>query len=291
MDKGQNKLTILKVFYIRRVFRIFPIYYHLIFLLFIINYEQTRTLIWWLTTYTINIYQSISNNDINHLNHLWSLSVEEQFYIFWPFLILFSGKKHRLVILISTIAVSILIKAYLFFYVDKWMATSFFTFSCMYALGLGALIAHISLYRSKTVTLLQKNMWLYIGATAYTLILLFRCNHHFPWFKEIFDEFIFASLSALVILKASTNGFKNLSKNVLEHKVVVYLGKISYGLYLYHLFVPSLYTFLNKYIGVEIAFKPLLFFVYFLITFFLSYLSWQLLEMPLNKYKSKFTYQ
>ena len=286
-DKGNSILKIIKVFYLRRFLRIFPIYYLLLFILFIINYEMTRELIWWLATYTTNIYQSITNLDIKHLNHLWSLGVEEQFYIFWPFVILLTKPSFRFLIICFTIVFSLIIKAYLFLYVGKWMATAYFTLSCMYALGLGALLSYIILYKKELLDWLSSPKWIYIGLFIYLILILLRINSNFPWFKEIFDEFIFAFISMLIILRASNNNFSFLFKKILENRFVVYLGKISYGLYLYHLLVPSLYSFLALKLNFEIEYKPLLFPIYFIITFMLSHLSWIYIEKPINKLKNK----
>ncbi len=291
-NKGQliAKGKILKVFYLRRFLRIFPIYYLLLFILFILNYEQTRPLIAWLATYTTNIYQSIENVEIGHLNHLWSLAVEEQFYIFWPFIILFVKPKFTTFSIIATIVFSILVKAYLFFYIGKWMATAYFTLSCMYALGLGALLAKIQLDHKIMSKFLRQKKWFYFALVIYGLIILFGINSKLPWFKEIFDEFIFAIIAMMGIHIASNNGFTNIGKWMLELPFVIHLGQISYGLYLYHLLVPSLFLFLSNQLGITVDFKPILFIIYFVITFLLAQLSWVLIEKPLLKMKKKIPY-
>lgn len=290
-DRIDDKLKILKIFYIRRSLRIFPIYYILLFVLFILDFEQTRELIWWLTTYTTNIYQSYTNLNIQHLNHLWSLAVEEQFYLFWPFVILFTNSKNYLKVIILTILFSLLIKAYLFYFVGNWMATAYFTLSCMFALGLGALLAYLKLYKKDFIAIISKPFWLYISLFIYLLLVVFRMNSALPWFKEIFDEFLFAIVSTLAILRASENGFSSIGGILLEHRLVTYLGKISYGLYLYHLFVPSFYIYIAKYFDLSITNKPTLFFIYLFITILISHLSWILIEMPINKFKEKFVFK
>ena len=229
INANVTKKHLLKNFYIRRCLRIFPIYYLLLFFLFIINYENTRELFPWLISYTSNIYQSIHNVYVGDFNHFWSLCVEEQFYLFWPFLILFIKSKKVLIAIISTIVGAILFKTYFYLFVGKWMATAYFTLNCMYALGIGALLSYLVLYKQLILLKeLQKPYWLYIGFCAYIVVFALHSQYKFKWYNEVVDEVAFALLSALIILRASTNGFKWGIKYILENKFVAYSGKISY---------------------------------------------------------------
>jgi len=86
-----NKKAILN-FYFRRMLRIFPIYYITIFYLYIINFQNTREVFGWLVSYSVNLYMCFDKPYIGSFNHLWSLGVEEQFYLLWPLLIFFVKK-------------------------------------------------------------------------------------------------------------------------------------------------------------------------------------------------------
>lgn len=290
-DKNQlKKAYLVKSFYIRRFFRIFPIYYLLIFLLFIFNYKNTQEIFPWLVTYTSNIYQSIHNVYVGDFNHFWSLAVEEQFYIFWPFLVLFIKPKRTFLAIILTIVLSLVTRVILYFMVDGWMATSYFTLSCMHALGLGALIAYVKLYKPKIEGSLAKRIWLYVAAGLYVVSLSFQNILDLRWYKEILDDFLFAILALFIILRASNNGFTGLAKVVLENKFIVYSGKISYGLYVFHLFIPALMYVILPRIGVSISNKYIFFIASYMLTFCVASLSWKLIEAPINKLKNKVPY-
>jgi len=98
-------------FYARRVLRIFPLYYGVLLVLFLLT--PVLRLQWhgmgWLM---LGYFQNVRPNEIGTfspgagvaLNHFWSLAVEEQFYLFWPAMVFFIRDRRRL--LITTIAIS-----------------------------------------------------------------------------------------------------------------------------------------------------------------------------------------
>lgn len=285
-----NKFHLVKNFYIRRFFRIFPIYYLLIFGLFIFNYKNTHEIFPWLITYTSNIYQSINNVYVEDFNHFWSLAVEEQFYLFWPFVILFIKPRKTFITIILTIIIALIIRTYLYLYVGKWMATSYFTLSCMHALGLGALLAFIKLYKPRIENALSNPIWLYFAVVIYIGSLYFQNIFNLDWYKEILDDFFFAILATFIILRASNNGFRGFFKLVLENKFIVYSGKISYGLYVFHLFTPAIFYYIAPRIGLSITNKYTFFIALYFLTFLVSYISWKLIESPINKLKDRIPY-
>jgi len=282
LKQGKGFSKLIKNFYFRRILRIFPIYYLLLLVLFIFNYQNTRELIGWLSTYTINIYQSITNVYVGNFNHFWSLAVEEQFYLFWPFLILFIPNKHLLKILVLIIALSILSKAYTYGFTQNWMAISYFTSNCMYALGFGALLAFLKTYHFTFLKKFIAFKWFLIVAFTYLFSLFIQISFSLSWWKYVVDDVLFSIVACQVILIASENGFKGIFKELLEHPFIVLCGKISYGMYLYHLFIPTkIFESLNGLASLILL---------FILTFIVSYLSWKFIEQPINQLKQKFPY-
>ena len=160
----------------------------------------------------------------------------------------------------------------------------------MYALGIGALLSYIILYKKKLLEIISKPIWLYLGFCFYSVILVLQFPVQLKWFREVGNEIVFALLSALVVLRASNNGFKYVMKYILENKFVVYSGKISYGLYVYHLFIPSLYYYIAPHIGLSISNMYTIFIAYFILAFIVSHISWILIEKPISKLKSQVPY-
>lgn len=289
-EKGQAIGSLLRNFYIRRFLRIFPIYYLLILGLYLFNYANTRELFPWLITYTSNIYQSIYCASIGEFNHFWSLAVEEQFYLFWPLLILFVAKARLGWMVGMVILLSLATKAYFHFQWFNWMANSYSTITCMHLFGLGAILALIKLGHPETNKALSKPIWAYLSLLIYGVLCYFQTVYKWDTLKVLFDDFFFGIVSFFIIAVASENGFVGVSKFILENPLVVRIGKISYGMYIIHLFIPSLFYFLLPKLNIAIDNKWAVFFVMYGMAFLIASLSWTLIEKPINRLKEKFGY-
>jgi peptidoglycan/LPS O-acetylase OafA/YrhL len=286
----QNKSSLVKSFYIRRALRILPLYYTVLFAVYAINYSKSHELFPWLATFTINIYQSVKNVATGDFNHFWSLAVEEQFYLVWPWVILFTPRKYFLKIIAVLIVLSIAYKAYIYFFVHKWMAGAYSVSGCADALCLGALVAYLFLYH-KSFSLKMSS-----AALCWLLFFLYLINLFAQFYfkaealKNIFDEFLFALLAACIINRAAHKRFSFAARYILENKWVVYGGKISYGMYLYHLFIPFIYFYVKSKTGFHVDNLFLYFLVLYGVTFILAHFSWVLFERPINNLKKKFPY-
>jgi len=87
-------------FYARRMLRIFPLYYLVLFLVFFVTpafdsslYQEARKDQAWFWLYLMNIPTALRNFPYRSMNHLWSLAVEEQFYLLWPALVLWTSPR------------------------------------------------------------------------------------------------------------------------------------------------------------------------------------------------------
>ncbi len=237
--KEQNG-AILKKFYIKRTLRIFPIYYVVIIFAFFLNLDNSRNLSVYSFTYTLNIYNSFSGDTGLYLLHIWSLCVEEQFYLLWPLLLLVIKPVYHKKFILSAIGVAILFRFILFiFKIPHYNIYNYrMMLGCMDALGLGALLAYLKLNDTDWVVLFLKKSFIpAISLSMFIAVVFFLKGDSL--ISEVFLRFL-VSICSFFLIGNSLYHMKNRFGWFLENRIMQYFGKISYGLYLYHLIISSL---------------------------------------------------
>ena len=290
--KKMNLKKALGIFYIRRTLRIFPAYYFLIFYLYYINHGNTRQIFPWLLTYTSNFLQCQEGAVLGDFTHFWSLAIEEQFYIFWPFIIFLIPNKHLVKTILLFLIVSLVSRSLCYLLTTNWMLTAYFTPNLFFPLCLGALLAYAARHDTWLNGFFGSRIFLCVFVALYIAFYYFhKFIYKANFMNAVLDEYVFSLACAFIIYRASKNGFKGIVALALSNTVVVYVGKISYGLYLYHLFVIGLYwKYLNPRLDLHTYDKNSLWFVYFCIIFLLATVSYYVLEKPFNSLKKYFKY-
>lgn len=299
----------LRKFLIRRTIRIFPVYYLVIALLFIFNVPPVREKLGWLALYGTNIYMAAHRTWMGSVDHLWSLAVEEQVYLFFPFLIFFISKKHLVPVLALMGLASIALRLCLFltidpFGADEWIITYVSTPTCLDSFALGGLMAWMQLYRSDLFLRFFNKSWPVVVALAAWVLLQYWAKTFDSRYNLAFVVFerTVSSLLGFFLIGRGVMGFTGLMSAFLENPVSVYMGKISYGLYLYHNFVynhfhsgpmhPTVRLFRKIYqyvpaLSGSVAFEAL---VVAALTVIVASISWYFFEKPINALKDKYAY-
>jgi peptidoglycan/LPS O-acetylase OafA/YrhL len=289
----KSKGQMLKNFYVRRALRLFPIYYLFIFFFFLA--KHLGNLHMWKDNYNVyffsyfqNLYYFFQGSFNDQFSHLWSLAVEEQFYLAWPFLILFLSKKILPYLFLIIIFVSLGINTFL----QDIPMIRVLTFSNLHTLGVGALLAYFTVHLPT-----QKHFtWLVSKRTVLTFILLplmaiiLLTQSYFGYAKPFIVE-LFLALTAVSLVLAATYGWQFGLGSIGKNKALMHIGKISYGIYLYHLPLPSLSRAVYlKITGHELYFAHELYnFLFFTtLTIILAHLSFNFIEKPFLKLKKKF---
>jgi peptidoglycan/LPS O-acetylase OafA/YrhL len=283
------------LFLIRRALRIWPLYFLIVAIGFIGIYalsssQQSEPLpsLFYFLTFTLNFY--IASNGYHFLFllvFLWSISVEEQFYIFWAFFLKYF-RKHLVAGCMGLIILSLIFRAS---QLDNENQLSFNTLSALSNFAMGALAARLAFYRGaffEKVVLLPR--WAIAG-----LHILFFLNvafyHHIYHHPAMVvpERFIFSLFFAFFILEQSfcEHSFLKIG----GWKPVNYLGRISLGLYCYHgVVITLLIKAAEKY---SFTSDPLYVFLLvpiavFCCTILLAILSHELLEKKVAKLKNRF---
>ena len=263
-----------KKFIGRRTLRIFPLYYFTIILLYIFGDNFVHKYFIYCITYTYNYALIFYNLPNNIIRHFWSLCVEEQFYLFWPILVLALRKN---LVLLSIIIISLVVFCYCQTYFNIIEKIKLYNEVGLIpraaSLGLGAL-GTISIFENKYASFLLNSKK--IEYLIISLLLFFIVTNYSV--KYLFCPILFLFL----ILKTNKNFINSkFLNNILNNKSLVNLGKISYGVYLFH--IPLSFYFTNY------VFDPLIWskinFEYFETFKILKWHSW-ILKFPLCTFLS-----
>lgn len=308
-EKESSHSIHIKNFYMRRVLRIWPLYFFIVFLgLILLPYFSNSLPLHFPIAVNINklnplFYLSFTGNFdylYNGIHNvligvLWSVSVEEQFYLFWPLIIAFIPNKYLLATFLSIIIGAI---AFRFFYADgRVMIIRYHSLSCVSDLATGAVVAYLST-KNKFIEYL-KSIPKYAITTVYCIGLIMIPLRCYTW---KFAFYYSAAASVVPVLFSVLFAFIILEQNYTERslfkigkfKYISSLGKYTYGMYCYHMIVLFMVTFIlylaginivrmNKYTWTIISVSS------FFLTIVISKFSYHYFESPFLKMKSRFT--
>ena len=287
-EKSKTGTISLKDFYVRRTLRIFPAYYFLLLVYFVLQLTGHLHLsaASWLTSIT---YTKYFNWKLDFLtNHFWSLSIEEQFYIFWPFIFTYSSERFQKRFLLSVIAVVPLIRIFAQIHPVSWINDlTLFTrvdsiaIGCFFALNKDLILSKLSAHWGK----------FFYGATALLFLMPYiaRIGYHLHLhylfvalgepIERIERHGTIDNLMVAIILMYCIFGPRRLFYKFLNLKFINYIGLLSYSLYLWQ----EIFTcgcFGGRYLSFPINLLYLA---------IVSLASYYLIEQPFVKLKSRFS--
>lgn len=296
-------------FYMRRILRIFPLYYLLVVFFFIFaNYIishpeelQYYTGKWiYFFTYTQN-WCFIMNGlpDTPYLDHTWSLAVDEQIYIAWPLLIWICKNPKQLILLCGGALLFSLIFRVAYIYSlgpDNIHPFPYFhnTFCRLDSFAAGSLLYCILKFNNEWVN--RKRMTLLFIITLLIFITFGILDNNFDFTGYWMSNFGFTLIGlhfTTWLYFAVKRSYRFINK-IFSNTILVYIGKISYSLYVFHWFLfvllaPRVSKLLSHYLHSSSFFFAASFCL--ILTFAISMLSYQYFEKPIINLKRKFSYK
>jgi len=270
-------------FYIRRILRIWPLYYFYlpiaIAVLIAFKLIPDFKMLLFYIFFAADI-PSILKRQIVLVGHYWSLGVEEQFYLFWPWV---NKKINSLVpFLVVVIILLIILKLTFHFLYPGTIKDNIFQVARFHCMMIGALGA--VLYKKENPLFLVVTDNKIIQFISWTIIFLAAFNKFHIW--SIIDNEIISVVALFIIIGQVR--IKNRIIN-LEVPVMDFLGKISYSIYVIH---PLIIFFFAKTMKLQVIATPfqyiIIYFVIISSTIFLSFLSYTYIEKYFLRYKKRF---
>ncbi len=275
--RGSPRGTI-RNFYARRFLRILPLYYVTLLVFWVAGLPQLRQTWPWHAAYLSNVFFALHVRHWGEISHLWSLSVEEQFYLVWPLAILLAPRRLLLPAMIGVVAAS-----YLYRFCASTFSGSLLPWGVALAsfdqLAAGAILAYC----------LRASWWPSESAARrifYAGIVLGGALMLIPGGHDAAHSICFAGLIGTASL-----GIQGPARWFFRAAPVSFTGRISYGIYMLHNFQPYVWHHVCKLFRIHVTTPnrswPLLG-VVVVLTFASATASWFLLERPLLALKRRF---
>jgi peptidoglycan/LPS O-acetylase OafA/YrhL len=233
-------------FYVRRTLRIFPLYYGVLALLFIVlpalptpypaGLAESAHHQAWLWLYASNGYLAIHRAwALPYVGHFWSLAVEEQFYLIWPIVVLSFGRRSLLGICVAVTVLALALRSVLSFAGAGYIAQVVLTPCRFDALCVGGFLALA--VRSVGLERVARMARLSLGPLLFLVLLASAWNalrgSLSDFVLPIRGTLIALTFGALLVTSLVSRTQSPLSR-VLRSRVMCFLGTRSYGIYVFH---------------------------------------------------------
>ncbi len=273
--------SVLWRFYVRRFLRIFPLYYGVLAVAVLLGEPTTRSYLRDLVLYQQNFVMGRLGHNLAPITPLWSLAVEEHFYLFWPLIALFGSRRFIWGSAAVMIAGSIAARLWLEMQGASFQAVTMPTYTAVDSIALGCMLA--LLWRDSTEA--QREPWLRRALVVGVSLALFRVALFVLPFWEnqsivrVLNTFPFALACVWLI----DRGAKGLLPRWLGNRYLAKLGLVSYAVYVVHRYVMH-------FLGYDYERGLDIFAIVLTVSTVIALLSWTLYEGPINNLKRFFPY-
>lgn len=291
-EKEKTGTIALRKFYWRRVLRIWPLYF--LYLLLVVFFNDPFQLNWSILFFVFMIpnfrnsfKETININPGNHnltymIGHYWSLGVEEQFYLFWPLLV--RKLKRILIFAIVFPILFILFKLVLKVTHSPEYVITFFHYTRLGCLVIGGLGAYLLKFNYTKIISYFINPFIEVFCWVFLIIILFNQFH----IASLIDHEIVAVVTLGIILNQIKKDKPIIN---LEKQSFDFLGKISFGLYVFNPFVIYLTSMVINTMKINnlVIKYVMIYMISLLFLIVIAYCSYQFFERKFLKLKNRYT--
>ncbi len=273
-------------FYWKRFVRLAPALVVAVAVLALLDLADMRHS-WWVHLLYLSNFQIAHVQYWIDAGHFWSLAVEEQFYLLWFPIVVLAPRKWLLPVIIAAIVVSPLYRTLIPLGMNEFK--NVLLPGQIDSLAFGALVAYARVTPNlRWLDQLFASAWLLGLSIVATLVLSSPVGFsgYITWPLAP----LCIALAAACMVRACTDPGKNWLA-WMEHPILVRVGVISYGIYVYHYFVPQvMYAYappgLTEFLTSDTSTKMLRSFIWLVVTIVVAELSWRLLEKPALRLKT-----
>jgi peptidoglycan/LPS O-acetylase OafA/YrhL len=272
-------------FYWRRFLRIAPAYFVFTTIAMVLGLGAIRHNWPWVFTGTVNWMIAATNQWPTTISHLWSICVQEQFYLVWPFLILLLPRRWMLPAIISVAMAGIAFRIGCVIFSAPTIARWVLPFGSLDSLAAGAALGWCGgrLRATRAGWLLALLCFSLLAVAA-----VLRVGDP-SQFRSVLVEPLEAGAFVILIARTAT-GFDGYAARFLSLPGLVFAGRISYGLYIYHALVAMVF---NRWLPAPLRFvittPSLRLMLFGMATVLVAVISWSLIEQPINRLRGKTT--
>ena len=279
-----DRMSGIRAFYARRALRIFPAFYLTLSLAWWADVHPVRETFAWHATYLSNVQIFRTESWPGSISHFWSLAVEEQFYLAWPWLIVFTPTRFLKPAIVVAIAIAPVFRWMLATQGYRENLLGVLTPGSLDSLAMGALLALMnsrreSVGRATPVVCLAGLTMLTAGEGI---------SGPLPLPVMAAKQTLQAVVFGWLVVRGA-DGFGGLFGRILSASPVVYGGRISYGIYLVHGFAGDILAAIG--VNSRALPEPWRFLILCTLTMAVAAVSWHVMEKPINALKRRVPYQ
>lgn len=299
LEKANTHRINLFNFYKRRAFRIWPLFFLMVLIAFLLPFDLKQTLglhmvgggydFDWRYSFTFLENYKMIQMDLfpktTPLSVFWSLCIEEHFYIIWGLLLFFLSSKNMFRLLVFSIVIAWISRGYESYFSTNIIIRTNDLFTNLDYFACGGILAYLYVhFKSKLTSILLKIGKLNLLFCLFGLVMLLIFHNQLIPDHSKFTFIVKPTIIAVVFTLIICFFISNTTGLVLKSRLLNYLGVRSYGLYVYHIIsIHMLYQyFLLHHIKIDDTLTLLIFIaISFSTTVLVSVLSYRYFEKPI----------